>query len=103
MIKLHIPRASTYVTHLDCYWVGSLDFDFLVEINLGFPLNPQKVKNCLQEGRGSNQDTAWRTRRALPRQAAQAAALASGDAAAEVAMAASVSRRVSRAWPPLGS
>ena len=28
---------------LDCYWVGSLDFHFLVEIK-GVPLNPQKVK-----------------------------------------------------------
>ena len=29
--------------NLDCYWVGSLDFNFLVEIK-GFPLNTQKVK-----------------------------------------------------------
>ena len=29
---------------LDCYWVGSLDFIFLVEIKLGLPLNPQEVK-----------------------------------------------------------
>ena len=28
---------------LDCYWVGSLDFKFLVEIK-GFPLNTQEVK-----------------------------------------------------------
>ena len=35
---------------LDCYWVGSLDFNFLVEIQLGFPLNLQKVKNSLQGG-----------------------------------------------------
>ena len=29
---------------LGCFWVGSLDFNFLVEIKVGFPLNPQKVK-----------------------------------------------------------
>ena len=30
---------------LDCYWVGSLDFNSLVEIKLGFSdLNPQQVK-----------------------------------------------------------
>ena len=28
---------------LDCYWVGSLDFDFLVEIKLGSPLNSPTV------------------------------------------------------------
>ena len=27
---------------------GSLDFDFLVEIKVGFPLSPQKVVNFLQ-------------------------------------------------------
>ena len=27
---------------LSCYWVGSLDFNFLVEIKLGFPPNPPK-------------------------------------------------------------
>ena len=35
---------------LDCYWVGSLDFNFLVEIKLNFPLNPQKVIHFLQRG-----------------------------------------------------
>ena len=29
---------------LDGYWVGSSDFNFLVEIKLGFPLIPQKVE-----------------------------------------------------------
>ena len=29
---------------LDCYWVGSLDFSFFVEIKLGFPLNPSPPK-----------------------------------------------------------
>ena len=33
-----------------CYWVGSLDFNFLIEIKLGFPLNPQKVIHFLQGG-----------------------------------------------------
>ena len=37
-------------TCLDCYWVGSLDFNFLVEFKLGFPLNPQKVIHFLQGG-----------------------------------------------------
>ena len=27
----------------DCYWVGSLDFNFLVEIKLGFPLTQTKL------------------------------------------------------------
>ena len=38
---------------LDCCWVVSLDFNFLVEIKLGFPLNPQKVQ--LFAGVNSNQ------------------------------------------------
>ena len=29
---------------------GSLDFNFLVEMKLGFPLNPQKVEHFLQGG-----------------------------------------------------
>ena len=33
--------------HLDC-WFGSLDLNCLVEIKLGFPFNPQKVKHFLQ-------------------------------------------------------
>ena len=33
---------------LDCYWVGSLDINFLVETKLCFPLNPQRVVNFLQ-------------------------------------------------------
>ena len=40
---------------LDCYWVGSFDFNFLVEIKLGFPVNPPKVDHFLQGGRCSNQ------------------------------------------------
>ena len=32
------------VSKLDCYWVGSLDFNFSVEFFWGFPLNPPKVK-----------------------------------------------------------
>ena len=35
---------------LVCYWVGSLDFNFLVEIKLGFPPYPQKVILFLQRG-----------------------------------------------------
>ena len=30
--------------YLDCYWVGSLDFNSLVEIKWWFPLSPQKVE-----------------------------------------------------------
>ena len=38
-------KAEGYIkTQLDCYWVGPLDFNFLVEIKLGCPINPQKVK-----------------------------------------------------------
>ena len=32
------------------YWVGSLDFNFMVEIIWGFPLNPQKVNHFLRRG-----------------------------------------------------
>ena len=42
---------------LDCYWVGSLDFNFFVEIKLGFPLNPPKsgeTKTLFAGGRCSN-------------------------------------------------
>ena len=42
--------------HLYCYWVGSLGFNVLVEIKLGFPLNPQKVKHCLQKGQQQPSD-----------------------------------------------
>ena len=43
--QLNIVRQLNCSGHdLDCYQVGSLDFDFLVEIKLGFPPNPQKVK-----------------------------------------------------------
>ena len=38
------------------YWVGSLDFNFLVELISCFRLNPQKVIHFLQGGRCSNQD-----------------------------------------------
>ena len=34
---------------LDCYWVGSLDFNLFGKF-MGFPLNPQKVVNFLQGG-----------------------------------------------------
>ena len=34
----------------DCSWVGSLDFHFLLEIKLGFPLKPQEVINLFAEG-----------------------------------------------------
>ena len=37
----------------DCHWVGSLDF--MVEIKLGFPLNPQAVIRFLQRARYSSQ------------------------------------------------
>ena len=45
------PQVSVHVSTyqgsiLNCYWVGSLDFNFLVEINT-FPLNPQKVRDSL--------------------------------------------------------
>ena len=33
---------------LDCYWVGSLDFNFSVAIKWCFPLTPPKVVNFLQ-------------------------------------------------------
>ena len=46
-INLMDPPGSR--PFLDCYWVGSLDVNFLVEIKLGFPLKPQKVK-LWQEG-----------------------------------------------------
>ena len=43
-------RRSLLTSILD-YWVGSLDFNFLVEICFRlFPLNPQKVNNFLQGG-----------------------------------------------------
>ena len=32
------------------YWLGSLDFSFLVEIKKGFPLNPQKAIHFVQGG-----------------------------------------------------
>ena len=35
---------------LDCYWVGSLDLNCLVEIKLGFPLHFQKAKLFLRGG-----------------------------------------------------
>ena len=38
------------LSDLDCYWAGSLDFNFLVEIKLCFPLNPQKVRNTYCSG-----------------------------------------------------
>ena len=45
------PRSPlSWAQKLDCYWVGSLDFNLLVEIKLGFPLNPQKVIHFLQGG-----------------------------------------------------
>ena len=46
-----VPKTYGVVSHffrLHCYWVGSFDFHFLVEIKLGFPLNPQKVIHLLQ-------------------------------------------------------
>ena len=50
-------RVNRQLSNLDCYWVGSLDFNFLVEIKLGFPLNPPNKLNFLQGGPCSNQDT----------------------------------------------
>ena len=49
------PPPGKAGTTLACYWVGSLDFNFLVEIRWGFPLNPQKVIHFLQRGHYSNQ------------------------------------------------
>ena len=49
---------------LDCYWVGSLDFNFLVEIKLGFPLNPPKSEKLfaggsLQQPRVKQRTSPW--------------------------------------------
>ena len=41
-------EASTF---LDCYWVGSLDFNFLVEIKWCFPLNQKSETHFLKGGR----------------------------------------------------
>ena len=46
----HPEHPSQGSPSLDCYWVGSLDFN-LVEIKLGFPLNPQKVVHFLPDQR----------------------------------------------------
>ena len=56
------PKSQKVVFHsnLDGYWVGSLDFNFLVETKLCFPLNPPKVVNFLQGGSCSNQETSKR-------------------------------------------
>ena len=53
------PLTSTRTGFFDCCWVGSLDFNVLVEIKLGFPLDPQKVFNFLQGGRCNNQES-WK-------------------------------------------
>ena len=43
----------------DCYWIGSLDSDFLVEPKLRFPLNPQQVVDFLQGGRCNQATVTW--------------------------------------------
>ena len=39
-------------SELDCYWVGSLDFNFLVENYWCFPLNPPKSEKHFLRGGG---------------------------------------------------
>ena len=52
LIGQHVLCCGTL---LDCYWVGSLDFNYLVEIKLGFPkLKPTKSLNNFLQGVDSN-------------------------------------------------
>ena len=43
-----LPLQLEGALFFDCYWVGSLDFNFLVEICRCLPVNPKKVLNFLQ-------------------------------------------------------
>ena len=42
------PRKTTI--YFPYIYVGSLDLNFLVEVKLGFPLNPQTKSSLLQRG-----------------------------------------------------
>ena len=50
-----ISQGNPSISPKKDIYVGSLDFNFLVEIKLGFPLNPQNVANTFCRGVNRNQ------------------------------------------------